>query len=261
MSKAGRRAGAAKEEVGGTQVEGRRAVTELLRAGRRRVREVWLSGEGLADVERLAGTAGAAVHHVDRDELAARARTEAPQGVVATADPIPPVDLDLLLADRAALIVALDGVTDPRNLGAVARAAEGAGATGLVTARHRSSRVTPAAVKAAAGALEHLPVALVGGIPNALDRARRANVWTVGLDADGDTSLFDLAVADSAVMIVLGSEGRGLSRLARARCDVLARIPMRGQVESLNVAAAATLACYEVARRRSGTLNGADTPG
>ncbi len=232
------------------QVEGRRAVTELLRARRRRVRTVWLAGDGLDELEGIARRAGVTVHRVARDELAERARTESPQGVIATADPVPEADLNRLLADERAFLVALDGVTDPRNLGAVMRTAEVSGATGLVVPRHRAARITPAVAKAAAGALEHLPIATVGGIPAALDRARRAGVWAVGLDADGDAPLFDLPVADQRVMLVFGSEGTGLSRLTRARCDVVAAIPMRGALESLNVAAAAALACYEVARRR-----------
>ena len=97
-----------------------------------------------------------------------------------------------------------------------------------------------------------VPVAFVSGVPGALERAKRAGVWCVGLDADGDQSLFDLSVADAPLVLVLGAEGRGLSRLARARCDVIASIPMRGHLESLNVSAAAAIACTEIARRRAG---------
>jgi 23S rRNA (guanosine2251-2'-O)-methyltransferase len=235
---------------GTDQVEGRRAVLELLRARRRRVRAVWLSGDELGDIEAQARAAGVRVQRVPRDQLDGRARTDAPQGVIATADPVREADLDALLADTRAFLVALDGVTDPGNLGAVMRTAEAAGATGIVVPRHRAARITPAVTKAAAGAIEHLPIASVSGIPSALERARRADVWTVGLDGDGDTELFDLAVAEQPLALVLGAEGRGLSRLARARCDVVASIPMHGAIESLNVAAAAALACYEIARRR-----------
>jgi 23S rRNA (guanosine2251-2'-O)-methyltransferase len=105
--------------------------------------------------------------------------------------------------------------------------------------------------KAAAGAIEYLPIALTGGIPTALDRARRAGVWTIGLDESGTQSLFDLELADQPLMLVLGSEGRGLARLTTARCDVLVSIPMRGAIASLNVAAAAALACHEIGRRRA----------
>jgi len=233
------------------QVEGRRAVRELLTARRRRVRTVWMAGRDLEDIADLARDAGVKVHRVAPDEIDRRAHTEAPQGIIAAAEPLPEADLDRLLAEPGAFLVTLDGVTDPQNLGAVARTAESAGATGLVVPRHRAARITPTVTKAAAGALEHLPVAVVSGVPSALERARRADVWTVGLDAAGDTDLFALAVADQPVMLVLGAEGTGLSRLSRARCDVLARIPMRGAIESLNVAAAAALACYEVMRRRT----------
>jgi 23S rRNA (guanosine2251-2'-O)-methyltransferase len=165
---------------------------------------------------------------------------------------VPSVDLDGLLDDPTAVLVALDGVTDPQNLGAVMRSAETAGASGMILATHRAAGITPAVAKAAAGALEHLPLAFVSGVPGALDRAKRAGVWCVGLDAGGDQSLFDLSVADAPLVLVLGAEGRGLSRLARARCDVVASIPMHGHIESLNVSAAAAVACTEVARRRAG---------
>ena len=112
--------------------------------------------------------------------------------------------------------------------------------------------MTPVVAKAAAGAIEHLPIALTGGIPTALDRARRAGCWTIGLDVGADDrSLFDLELADQPLVLVLGSEGRGLARLTSARCDVLVSIPMRGAIVSLNVSAAAALACHEIARRRA----------
>ncbi|MBM3659126.1 MAG: 23S rRNA (guanosine(2251)-2'-O)-methyltransferase RlmB, partial [Actinobacteria bacterium] len=182
---------------------------------------------------------------------AAEARTEAPQGVVARADPVEPADLEALLAEPAAFLVALDGVTDPGNLGAILRVAGVAGATGVIVPKHRSVLLTPTAVKAAAGAVEHVPVAPVAGIPAALERAKRAGVWTVGLAAEGQGSVFDLAVADQPVMLVLGAEGRGLARLSRQRCDLLVGIPMPGPVDSLNVATAAAVACFEVVRRRA----------
>jgi 23S rRNA (guanosine2251-2'-O)-methyltransferase len=146
--------------------------------------------------------------------------------------------------------VALDGVTDPRNLGAVLRTAEAAGATGAIVPRRRAALLVPAAAKAAAGAIEHVPIAFVGGLPAALDIAARAGVWTVGLDADGTDSVFDLELADRPLVLVLGAEGGGLARLTRERCDVLAGIAMHGQLESLNVSAAAAVACFEIARRR-----------
>jgi 23S rRNA (guanosine2251-2'-O)-methyltransferase len=165
--------------------------------------------------------------------------------------PLRAVDIDDLLAVKHAFLVAVDGVTDPRNLGAIMRSAETAGATGLLLPRHRSARVTPVVAKAAAGAIEYLPIALVGGIPASIDRASRAGCWSVGLDERGDRSLFDLDLADQPIMLVLGSEGSGLARLTRDRCDVLVQIPMQGRLDSLNVSAAAALACHEIARRRT----------
>jgi 23S rRNA (guanosine2251-2'-O)-methyltransferase len=146
--------------------------------------------------------------------------------------------------------VALDGVTDPGNLGAILRSAECAGVTGAVLPRHRAVHVTPAATKAAAGAVEHVPIAVVGGLPAALARLRTAGVHVVGLDGAAPASLYDLAGADGPVCLVLGAEGRGLSRLVRERCDEVVAIPLAGVLGSLNVSAAAALACFEVARRR-----------
>jgi 23S rRNA (guanosine2251-2'-O)-methyltransferase len=234
-----------------SQVEGRRAVRELLVARARRVRTVWIAGDGLEEIVELARVAGADVRFVDAAELGRRARTDVPQGVVAAADPIEPAHLGRLLENPRAFLVALDGVTDPQNLGAVVRVAETSGASGVVVPRHRSARITPAVVKAAAGAVEYVPVAFVSGIASALSQATRAGVWTVGLDAGAETSIYELGVADRALVLVLGSEGAGLAHLTRDRCDVLARIPLHGRVASLNVAAAAAVACSEVARIRS----------
>jgi len=239
--------------LGGEQVEGRRAVLELLRAGRRPVRAVSVSRSARDDtaLEEIRERAGAALQVVPADRIDAIARTDAPQGVVARAAPLTGADVDVLLGDGDAFVVALDGVSDPRNLGAVARVAETAGATGLILPRHRSAHVTPAVTKAAAGAIEYLPIALVSGIPNALERARRAACWTVGLSAVADRSLYDLELADQRLVLVLGSEGRGLARLTSTRCDVLVSIPMYGSIESCNVASAAAIACHEIARRRA----------
>ncbi|MFM7067836.1 MAG: 23S rRNA (guanosine(2251)-2'-O)-methyltransferase RlmB, partial [Actinomycetes bacterium] len=110
--------------------------------------------------------------------------------------------------------------------------------------------ITPTVTKAAAGAVEYLPAAIVGGLPTAIESMRRAGVWVVGLDAGGDTSIHQLPTADAPVCLVLGAEGRGLSRLVRERCDVVASIPLRGRLASLNVASAGAIACYEVARQR-----------
>jgi 23S rRNA (guanosine2251-2'-O)-methyltransferase len=191
------------------------------------------------------------VRPVTREQLEARAKTDAPQGVLALADAVVPVDLDVLAEQPMALLVALDGVTDPGNLGAVLRSAETAGATGVLIPKHRSAHLSPAAVKAAAGAVEHVPIAVVPGIPAALEQLRRSEVWVVGLDAGGTSDVFSLNVAGAALALVLGAEGAGLARLTRERCDVIVSIPMRGELESLNVAAAAAVACHAIAHLRS----------
>ncbi|HVA73081.1 MAG TPA: 23S rRNA (guanosine(2251)-2'-O)-methyltransferase RlmB [Acidimicrobiales bacterium] len=238
------------------QVEGRQAVRELLRARKRRVQRV-IVAEGasdkgaLSEIVELARSAGVPVRRVGREEIDAKALTDSPQGVVAIAEPLREADLGQLASDGRPFLVALDGVTDPHNLGAVMRSALCAGATGLVVGRHRAAGLTPTAVKAAAGAAEHLPVAFVGGIPAALSTLAGAGVWTVGLDAGAKASLWDLDIATEGLALVLGAEGSGLGRLTRQRCELLVSVPLAGPIESLNVSAAATLACFEVARRRA----------
>jgi len=245
-------------ELGGEQVEGRNAVRELLVAGRRRVHEVVVSTDRqdapvLDDILTLARQLSVPVRELGRGKLAALARTDAHQGVLATAAPLRPEDLDDLLAGRdgvAPFLLAADGVTDPGNLGALLRTAECAGVTGIVLPRHRSVHVSPAVTKAAAGAVEHLRFALVGGLPAALAHLVEAGVLVIGLDMDGDTSIHDLPPLDGPVALVVGSEGRGLGRLVRQRCEIVTSIPLLGATESLNVSVAGALALYEVVRRR-----------
>ena len=251
--------GRPRSELGGEQVEGRRAVRELLAARRRSVRDVWISeaaeGQRFDEIVELAAAAGAPVRRVARGRLDAEARTDAPQGVLAHARPLEPADLETLCRRAgpvAPFLLALDGVTDPQNLGAVLRTAEIAGVSGVVLPRHRAVHITPAVAKAAAGAIEYLPIAVVPGLAGALLTLREQGIWTVGLDPEAPTSLFDLEVATEPVAIVLGAEGSGLSRLVADRCDVRVAIPQPGHLGSLNVAAAGALALFEVARRRLG---------
>jgi 23S rRNA (guanosine2251-2'-O)-methyltransferase len=251
--------------LGGDQVEGRQAVRELLLAGRRRVREVMVAEEQenndtLLDIIELAQDMKIPVREVTRTKLFSVARTESPQGVVARADELEDHDLLDLAKRKSAngappFLLAMDGVTDPGNLGALLRSAECAGVTGVVLPKHRAVHITPTVTKSAAGAVEYLPMALVGGLPNAISELRAAGVWVVGLDMGGDTDLFNLTVADEPVCLVMGAEGKGLSRLVRERCDAVAGIPLLGEVASLNVSAAGALACYEVTRRRLAATN------
>ncbi|MEM9514281.1 MAG: 23S rRNA (guanosine(2251)-2'-O)-methyltransferase RlmB [Actinomycetota bacterium] len=244
--------------LGGRQVEGRHAVRELLIARRRNVERVWIAAElegdqGVADIEEIAAAQRVPVEYVGGARLDREARSEAPQGVLAMAAPVPDVDLESLLtqSDPPPLLVALDHITDPGNFGAIVRVADGAGVTGLVVPRHRAVHITPTAAKASAGAIEYVPMALVGGLPTALRQLSERGVWLIGLDDRGARSVFDVGeFAGEPVCVVLGAEGAGLTRLVRERCDVLASIPMAGQVSSLNVSAAAAISLYELSRSR-----------
>ncbi|HET9060401.1 MAG TPA: RNA methyltransferase [Acidimicrobiales bacterium] len=240
--------------LGGEQVEGHHAVAELLRCGRRRIREVWLGagarGPAVDEIERLAARSGARVVRKADPILANAAATSAPQGVIAWASPVRAVALDAVLSKADPFLVCLDGVTDPGNFGSVLRSALCAGVDGVVIGRHRSAALTPAAVKAAAGAVEHLPIAAVGGIPSALQTISRAGTWVIGMDGDGPEDLWSSRALDGSVALVMGAEGQGLSPLVRRRCDALVRIPQTSALGSMNVAAAAAVACFEVARRR-----------
>jgi len=245
--------------LGGEQVEGRQAVRELLIAGRRKVHEIWLSSEladdeGVSDIVDLARANRVPVAHVARPKLEARARSEAPQGVIAYAAELPEADLNELTRRRPGrppFLVAIDGVTDPGNLGAIVRNCDGAGVHGVLVPRHRAVHVTPTVAKASAGAIEHVPIVLIPGLPAALARLKDAGIWIVGLDDAADRSIFELGeLAAEGICLVLGAEGAGLSRLVRERCDLVVSIPMRGRISSLNVSAAAALATYEIARQR-----------
>jgi 23S rRNA (guanosine2251-2'-O)-methyltransferase len=261
-----------RDELGGQQVEGRRAVLELLSVGRRQVHQVMIA-EGLDrsreldEIRRLAPKRGARLVVVPSRRVDAEARSFAHQGVLARAAPLPSVDLEALSRydnpSTTPFLVVLDGITDPQNVGAVLRSAECAGVTGVVMGRHRSVHVTPTVAKAAAGAVEHLDICLVPGIPAAIARMRELGVRCIGLDSDAERRIyeFDLGSPPGPVALVLGDEGRGLGHLTRSRCDELATIPLRGSIGSLNVAAAAAVACFELARRFDGARASSPRPG
>ena len=244
--------------LGGDQVEGRQAVRELLLSRGRAIDAVYVVADReptpiVTEIIDLADGRGV-LHLVSSYEIDAMARSDVPQGVVARAEPLRAATLEELaepVGGRPPFLVVFDGVTDPHNLGAVLRSALSAGATGAVLARHRSVHVTPVVAKAAAGAIEYLPIALVAGIPSALADLKTRGVWTVGLDADGERSIDDLPVSTEPITLVVGAEGRGLAPLTRSRCEILARIDLLGPLESLNVSAAAAIACFAVARQRS----------
>jgi len=180
------------------------------------------------------------------------ADTTSPQGLVARCSPIPPSSLDDAASAAApAAVLVLDHIEDPRNVGAIARSAVAAGVNAMVFSGRRSAPLEGTAFKAAAGALEHMAIVQVSSIPAALGELRKRGLWIVGLDGGGDQSLFGLALLTEPVALVVGAEGKGLSRLVIDRCDVLAGIPIAEQMESLNASVAAALAVFEVARARA----------
>jgi 23S rRNA (guanosine2251-2'-O)-methyltransferase len=172
------------------------------------------------------------------------------QGVVAEVDPYPYAGPSKLLGPGDALIVALDQVQDPRNLGAVCRSAEAAGAHGVVIPERRSAQVTPAAVKASAGAVEHLDVARVRNLADWLTEAKDAGGWVYGAEAGAPTRYDQIDLSDGLTVLVLGGEGKGIRPRVTASCDALVSIPLAGRVDSLNVSAAATVLLFEAVRQR-----------
>ena len=241
--------------LGGDQVEGRRAVLELLLAGRRRTRRVVVadaqepSGQ-LDAIEAAARERRVPVAFVSKARLDREARTEGHQGVYARCDPLRSTPLaELAELSAPAFLLVCDGLTDPRNLGALLRSAECAGVTGVVLPSHRSVRLTPAVFVTAAGAVEHLGFSAVPGVPTALRDLERLGVVTVGLAPESRRSIYDLDLA-GAVAVVVGGEERGLGRLVRERCAEVVAIPQHGAIESLNAAVAGAVACFEVARQR-----------
>lgn len=208
----------------------------------------------LDEITELATDAKVPLRIVSKDQLFHEARTESPQGVLAFADEVAEHEFDEMLQTRNGklpFLLFVDQVTDPQNLGALLRSADGAGVTGVVLGRHRSVHVTPTVTKAAAGAVERVPMALVGGLPTAMLDAKKAGAWIVGLDADGPDDLYALAhLGDEPLVVVIGAEGAGLSRLVRARCDSIARIQLKGSLPSLNASVAGAVAMFEMGRHR-----------
>lgn len=235
----------------GNRVEGLHAVAAAATGGR--VQKLWVEERRLtrSEVRSIAETVGQERVSVVAD-VRSIAETEAPQGLVADCSPIIPTPIDGLAGEGTAIVV-LDHIEDPHNVGAVARSALAAGMTGMVISSKRAAPLSAAAFKTAAGALETIPVAVVGSIPEALNRLKSGGVWVVGLDAASSTSLFGLEILTEAVAVVVGAEGAGLSVLAAKRCDVLASIPMAGESQSLNASVSAALACFEIQRVRRGT--------
>ncbi|HEX2184657.1 MAG TPA: 23S rRNA (guanosine(2251)-2'-O)-methyltransferase RlmB [Chloroflexota bacterium] len=235
---------------------GTHAVEEALRAGQVRrllLQEESGSGSRLAELAELAQQSGVPVAYVPAHALDTRAGTTRHQGAVAETRPFRYAQLRDLLAterDEPPFLLALDGVEDPQNLGAILRSADGAGVHGVVIPERRASGVTPAVARASAGAADYVAVAQVVNLARTLEELKGAGLWVYGLDSDGDVP-YDAADYQRPLVIVAGAEGKGLSRLVRERCDALLSIPLHGHVASLNVSVATALAVFTARAARS----------
>ena len=240
-------------------IEGRNAVAEALRAGTPIDKVFLLKGEVDLPLRQLANQArqqGAVLAEVDRHKLDAMSRTHAHQGIIAVAAVREYASVeDLLQAARdrgePPLLVVCDELSDPHNLGAVIRTAECAGAHGVIIPKRRSAGLTSIVAKTSAGAVSYVPVARVPNIPALLEQLQKEGVWVFGTAAEGTSDLYSADLKGPAA-IVIGSEGDGMTRLVREKCDFLVSIPMKGKISSLNASAAAAILLYEAVRQRLG---------
>ena len=245
-----------KEGLGGEQVEGRHAVLELLKAKRRRIERIYIAdaqdpSDILDAIEVEAQRQRIPTQLISMARLDREARTEGHQGVMAMAARLETVPLDDLIAQENPFLLVCDGITDPRNLGAMLRSADGAGVTGVVVPRHRSARISPTVTKTAVGAIEYLTFSDVGGIPTAIDQMNKAGILTVGLAGESTDSLYDLDLGSTPVALIVGGEENGMAALTRKRCQAVVSIPQIGKIVSLNAGVAVSIAAFEVARQRA----------
>lgn len=231
-------------------VYGRNPVREALR-GRRTVARVWATRNAAGEP----WLSGVAVESAAAEEIERRCGSPSHQGVCAEVSSFQYADAAALVAGEAPLVVVLDQVQDPQNLGSICRSAECAGATGVVIPERRSAAVTAAVCKASAGAVEHLPVARVRNVVEFLDLAKRAGLWCYGAQAGAPASYLEIDYA-GGVVLALGSEGRGLRPRVAGACDLLVSLPLHGRVESLGVAATAAVLLYAAVGARATRCSG-----
>lgn len=239
----------------GEQVEGVQAVKHLLAASRREVECLYVArtaGKQVEELFLLAASENIEVKVVERSQIDAMARTAVPQGVVAICEPLQRgdlVDLATRAVESSSYLVALDGLEDPSNVGAAIRSACALGATGVLISEYGSSGMTPSAMKAAAGAAEYIEFVSIKNLASALRITSRIGLWAVVLDSVG-VPIYDHPLLTEPLVLIAGSEGKGVSRLVAARADVITSIPLIGAIESLNVSAAIAAACSEIRRNR-----------
>lgn len=237
-------------------VAGRNPVLEALRAGRP-INKILISRSlkpaTTGEITALARKNRVPVQKVDKQVLDRMAAGAVHQGIIASVSPYEYADLEDILAvpgDADPLLVLLDGINDPHNLGAIIRSADAAGAHGVVIPNRRSAAVTPVVARASAGAVEFVPVARVGNLATTIDRLKERGIWVAGADPAARQLVWE-APLDGPLAVVVGGENKGISRLVREKCDLLVRLPMAGRVNSLNASVAAALVLFEAARRRN----------
>ncbi len=239
------------------QIEGRNPVLEAFRSGRtvEKILIARTSREGsILEIIQKAKERGVVVQEVDRRRLDELSMTNgAHQGVIAFVTPYSYVEVEDILKQASAkneppFIIILDEITDPHNLGSIIRTAECCGAHGIIIPKRRAVGLTPAAIKASAGAIEFMSVAKVTNISDTIDKLKDHGIWVVGADMEGD--LYTSKDLTGPIALVIGSEGKGLGRLVKQKCDFLIRIPLKGRISSLNASVAAGVLMYETARQR-----------
>ena len=240
-------------------IVGRNAVTEALKSGRVVNRLLVAEGDGqgsIREIVRMARESGAIVETVERSKIEAIAKGFRHQGVLAYTSPVDYTPLEELLEaagenGEAPFLLLLDELEDPHNLGAILRTADAVGVDGVLIPKRRSCPLSATVAKTSAGAVEYVPVARIGNVAQTIRNLKEMGFWIVGADMDGTAEYYE-ADLTGAVVLVVGSEGRGISRLVRESCDVLVRIPMNGKINSLNVSVAGAVLMYEVLRQRRG---------
>ncbi|NLO82501.1 MAG: 23S rRNA (guanosine(2251)-2'-O)-methyltransferase RlmB [Clostridiales bacterium] len=238
------------------QIEGRNPVMEALRSGRTIEKILVVKGLREGGIRNILSTAkdmGIVIQEVDRRLLNSISQTRAHQGIIAVTTPYSYVSVEDILekakkAEEPPFILVLDEIEDPHNLGAIIRTAECCGVHGIIIPKRRAAGLTPAAVKASAGAVEHIPIAKVNSIAWALELLKKHGLWVAGADAGGKP--YTLHDMKGPIALVIGSEGKGLRRLVREKCDFLVGIPMKGKINSLNASVAAAVLMYEIVRQR-----------
>ncbi|MBP7174815.1 MAG: 23S rRNA (guanosine(2251)-2'-O)-methyltransferase RlmB [Thermoclostridium sp.] len=247
------------EEIG--RLEGKNTILEALKANHP-MNRIYLEKDSkdtvLAKIFALARQQDIVVSYLEKSRLDQMSMTRNHQGVIADVAPFAYVEVQDILTkakekNQAPFIVILDGITDPNNLGSMIRTAECAGVHGIILPKRRSASLSPVVAKVAAGAAEHIPIARVTNLTRTIEQLKEAGLWIIGTDVQGNT-VYDQFDYRGALAVVIGSEGEGISRLVRESCDVLLKIPMYGEINSLNAAVACGLVVFQAAAKRAGAV-------